>query len=91
MCDESRPVTGNHTLDVADESGTIFEQFLHGPLVDQVVAEENFSAETGERETVDFTFTDHQGTITEVVRWSDASDSVVVPVRVQKTLDLAIP
>jgi RHS repeat-associated protein len=45
---------------------------LHGPLVDQVLAQED--AATGD---VDWLLADHQGTIRDVVRWDDTADETV--------------
>jgi RHS repeat-associated protein len=67
---------GNHLLAVANRSGEVTEQFLHGPMVDQVLAEEYFDSTTGAREEVYFTLGDHQGTIRDTVVWDDALSAI---------------
>jgi len=67
----------DHVLAVANRDGEVTEQFLHGPMVDQVLAEERFDVVTGNRDEVYFTLGDHQGSIRDTVVWDDALDAIV--------------
>ena len=40
---------GSHLIAVADRDGAVVTQFLHGPMVDQVLAEAHFDSLSGER------------------------------------------
>ncbi|QDT07270.1 putative deoxyribonuclease RhsB [Rubripirellula lacrimiformis] len=68
---------GDHLIAVMDRDGNVIEQILHGPMVDQVLAEEHFDAVTGQRQDVSFAATDHLGSVRDVLRWDEAADTVV--------------
>jgi hypothetical protein len=66
---------GQIVLDFVDDNAgnglddfEVARRYLHGPLVDQVLAQED--AATGD---VDWLLADHQATIRDVVRWDDAN------------------
>jgi RHS repeat-associated protein len=71
---------GQILLDFVDDNAgnglddfVLARRYLHGPLVDQVLAQENVAAGPG-NENVDWLLADHQGTVRDVVRWDDVAD-----------------
>jgi len=68
---------GDHLLAVLDRDGDVIEQVLHGPMVDQVLAEEHFNSLTGARLDVSFAIADHLGSVRHVLKWSDTANNVV--------------
>jgi RHS repeat-associated protein len=55
---------------------TLARRYLHGPLVDQVLAQEDVAAGPG-NENVDWLLADHQGTVRDIVRWDDTAGETV--------------
>jgi RHS repeat-associated protein len=55
---------------------TLARRYLHGPLVDQVLAQENVAAGPG-NENVDWLLADHQGTVRDIVRWDDTAGETI--------------
>ncbi|WP_146521937.1 RHS repeat-associated core domain-containing protein [Stieleria varia] len=66
---------GGHLLAVINGQGRVTEQLVHGPMVDQILAEERFD-EAGAR-TVMFSAADHLGTVRDALTWQDGVDQVV--------------
>ena len=68
---------GSHLIAVADRDGAVVTQFLHGPMVDQVLAESHFDSLSGDRTDVSFIASDHLGSVRGLLSWSDSTSSVV--------------
>ena len=68
---------GSHLIAVADRDGAVVTQFLHGPMVDQVLAEAHFDSLSGDRTDVSFIASDHLGSVRGLLSWSDSTSSVV--------------
>ncbi len=68
-------ITSQTTLDdvalVIDETGDVTSRYLHGPAVDQVLAEE--FGDTGSADDVNWYLTDNQGSVREVVQYDEAT------------------
>jgi RHS repeat-associated protein len=76
---------GNVLLDFVDSDGeetaevpTLARRYLHGPLVDQVLAQEDYDASTGESEDIYWLMADNQGTTRDVIEYNAGTSATVV-------------
>jgi RHS repeat-associated protein len=69
---------GIHILAATNASNQVTHRYMHGPLVDQVLAEETVNPSTNATINVNWLLGDHLGTIREVSRHNNATNTTSV-------------
>ena len=67
---------GDHVAAQFDESGTLTNRYLHGVMVDQVLADEQFDA--GSTSETNWFLSDHQGTVRDIARYDETASATAV-------------
>jgi RHS repeat-associated protein len=73
----SRDNAGDHIVLTLDAAGAVTHRYLHGPAVDQILADEDFDAATG-TSAMRWPLTDNQGTTRDVAEYNDATGGTAI-------------
>jgi RHS repeat-associated protein len=67
---------GSHIAMATNLNGDLSNRYLHGPAVDQILADESFDPASGLSEDILWALTDHQGSVRDLVSYESSNNSV---------------